>query len=97
MTNLVNTSEAAARLSAKMHEQGKTFMPPVIQESLYRAFSKRTNFDRITESPEKLAQFLHESFSYCINCPMFRTCDNSPEEMNCEQVMLAWLQEKCDV
>lgn len=29
---------------------------------------KQTNFDRITESPEKLAEFIQDAMAYCKHC-----------------------------
>lgn len=55
-----------------------------------------TNYERITESPEKLAQFLDDltercssGDSWCIGCSLLGYCDNA-------KTILERLQEECD-
>lgn len=52
-----------------------------------------TNFERITESPEKLAGFLHENYADCYECPMSDSCDSTK---TCKDAMLEWLKEESD-
>lgn len=56
-----------------------------------------TNFDRITESPEKLAWFISEHFGYCGDCPAYVTCHKlEDDEAVCMDAMFQWLQEECE-
>ena len=55
--------------------------------------SKMTNFGRITESPEKMAGFLHENYADCYECPMSDSCDSTK---TCKDAMLEWLKEESD-
>lgn len=50
-----------------------------------------TNFQSITESPEKLAEFLYDIGLQCRVCPALEACDGA-----CDGVLLEWLQEECD-
>lgn len=54
-----------------------------------------TNFQSITESPEKLAYFLSEHFGYCGDCPAETVCRELDDEAICMDGMLEWLQEEC--
>lgn len=56
-----------------------------------------TNFERITESPEKLAEFIYGIDRFyqsgekdCQQCDLLRYCKKSKQDV------LEWLQEECD-
>lgn len=59
-----------------------------------------TNFQRITESPEKLADYLIPPGRFCDNCIIVKDCgrlrDPSSERECCSAVIVKWLQEECD-
>ena len=52
---------------------------------------KRTNFDRITESVESLAEIM-DNYRWC---PYFSnsTCNS---EIECKECIIEWLQKECD-
>lgn len=55
---------------------------------------KKTNFDRITASPEALAEFIEEKCN-CINCPTDcpakELCD---DYRSCRRAMVMWLKQE---
>lgn len=53
-----------------------------------------TNFERITESPDKLAEFLYELDFSCTICPMSETCGRDDVGGGCGKVILEWLKEE---
>ena len=53
---------------------------------------KQTNFQRITASPESLAEFI-SGFSACCDCPAEKLCVNYQE---CYKAMLEWLKQESD-
>lgn len=54
-----------------------------------------TNFDRITEYPEKLAWFISEHFGYCRDCHAYVTCHKmEDDESVCCDAMFKWLKEE---
>lgn len=55
----------------------------------------KTNFDRITESVEALAEWLEENVG-CEYCPCFENGCKSTPEMTCEQTIKEWLQKECE-
>ena len=55
----------------------------------------RTNFDRITESVESLAEWLEENI-VCEYCPCFGNWCKSTPEMTCEQTIKEWLQKEIE-
>ena len=58
---------------------------------------KRTNFDRITESAENLAEFLDKTMM-CDDCPIrlqTNTCKCSVS-IPCSTVIKEWLQKECE-
>jgi hypothetical protein len=57
----------------------------------------KTNFDRITESPEKLAEWLDEHSDYCREIQNWQ-CDKCPycdKDCTRENTWLDWLNEEC--
>lgn len=52
-----------------------------------------TNFERITESPETLADFLAWNVQ-CTICPADEICERNMGE--CEMSMLEWLKEESE-
>ncbi len=56
-----------------------------------------TNFERITESPEKLAEFLSTDLQPedCTDCPAYDVSYMAIGHY-CFDSMLKWLQEECD-
>ena len=59
--------------------------------------AKRTNFEAITESPEKLAEFLDKIIRHCSDYD--KDCTECPmkENRNCDyETTLEWLMEKCN-
>ena len=59
--------------------------------------SRMTNFERITESPEKLAWFISEHFGYCGDCPAYVTCHKlEDDEAVCCDAMFKWLKEESE-
>lgn len=55
-----------------------------------------TNFERITEPPEKLAKFLYEVDIPCSACPMSETCESPSIDGGCGAVILEWLKEESE-
>lgn len=55
------------------------------------------NFERITESPERLARFLYELDFSCTICPMSETCERDDVDGGRGAVILEWLKEESDV
>lgn len=56
-----------------------------------------TRFERITSSPEMLAEFLRQ-FS-CYVCPYnspAKDFDCTQSSKSCDELMLEWLKEECD-
>ena len=53
---------------------------------------KQTNFQRITASPEALAEFI-SGFSACCDCPADKLCVNYQE---CYKAMLEWLKQESE-
>ena len=47
----------------------------------------KTNFDRITENPDKLAEFLRANLKDCYHCP----ADTPGCGENCKQAWINWL------
>lgn len=58
--------------------------------------NKPTNFDRITESPEKLAELLDELGDCLIFQELGICSDRECRGRNCGTVALEWLQEECE-
>ena len=66
------------------------------------AEDKQTNFERITESPEKLAEWLAKHYDYCT----YADCDNCPvnnEDGSCGnegktdyEIWLWWLKQEAE-
>ena len=54
---------------------------------------KKTNFERITESPVKLAEFLG-GFMSCNVCPVREHREKCLK--GCDAAILEWLQEECE-
>ena len=66
---------------------------------------KQTNFQRITASPESLAEYLSnistmpvcEIIGYCDKCPLNEKCQEEPlGDGDQYEVWLAWLEQECD-
>jgi len=66
---------------------------------------KQTNFQRITASPESLAEYLSnistmpvcEIIGYCDKCPLSEKCQEEPlGDGDQYEVWLAWLEQECD-
>ena len=53
---------------------------------------KQTNFQRITSSPEALAEFI-SGFSACCDCPADKLCANYQE---CYKAILIWLKQESE-
>ena len=53
-----------------------------------------TNFERITESPERLARFLSKLDFSCTVCPMSETCKRDDIGGGCCKVTIEWLKEE---
>lgn len=54
----------------------------------------QTNFQRITESPEKFAEFINDLIPECARYP---SCDSCPLYGHCDaDEILEWLQEECN-
>lgn len=55
---------------------------------------EQTNFDRITSSPETLAEFIIDKLQYCKRpvcpiCPVWKKCDGASKE-----AFVEWLREE---
>ena len=59
----------------------------------------RTNFDRITDSPKALAEWLDEHCDYCNEIQHWQCCKCPYHDKNCvgESQWLYWLNEESDV
>ena len=61
-------------------------------EAIRKKQPKKTNFQRITASPEALAEFMVGSAD-CNNCPNEKSvCQNKYE--NCKETWLVWLKQE---
>ena len=61
----------------------------------------RTNFDRITESVESLAEFIEKYATNCLYCPLYKLekCKVTgwkPESELCKKELAEWLQKECE-
>lgn len=57
-------------------------------------FEKQTNFDRITKTPEALAEFIIDKLQYCKRpvcpiCPVWKKCDGVSKE-----AFVKWLKQE---
>ena len=62
---------------------------------------KRTNYDKITESVETLAEFIEKYATNCHYCPLYKLekCKLTGwkiESENCKKEIKEWLQKECD-
>lgn len=55
---------------------------------------KPTNFDKITESVESLAEFLAPRI-ICADCPYWKN-KNCVASLPCEEALQEWLQKECE-
>ena len=55
----------------------------------------KTNFDKMTESVESLAEWLKENV-VCEYCPCFGNWCKSTPEMTCEQTIKEWLNKEVE-
>lgn len=55
---------------------------------------KKTNFDKITESVESLAEFLAPRI-ICADCPYWKN-RNCVASLPCEEALKEWLQKECE-
>ena len=64
--------------------------------SHFKPKQPQTNFDRITQSPESLAEWVTdlESFDFCIHCcpKYYEECDSTM----CKEMMVEWLKQESD-
>ena len=65
-----------------------------IHEKVGVVKSKPTNFDKITESVENLAEFLAPRI-ICADCPYWKN-RNCVASLPCEEALQEWLQKECD-
>ena len=85
-TEVIMTGESAAEAYKKLLEMA---------ENAEQA--KKTRFEVITESPEKLAEFLDKIIRHCSDYD--KDCTECPmkENRNCDyETTLEWLMEKCN-
>ena len=59
-------------------------------------FEKQTNFDRITKTPETLAEFIIDKLQYCKRpvcpiCPVWKKCDGVSKD-----AFVKWLKQESD-
>ena len=59
----------------------------------YREAAPLTNFDRITVTPESLAEFM-KLHAFCGDCPQNEKCDGTYE--TCPKNWLAWLKQESE-
>ena len=62
---------------------------------------KRTNFDKITESVESLAEFIEKYATNCLYCPLYKLekCKLTGwrvESELCKKELKEWLQKECE-
>lgn len=53
-----------------------------------------TNFQRITESPEKLAEFM-KNIAFCLKCPNYNKCKEIDDD-KCLGYCLEWLKQESE-
>ena len=59
-------------------------------------FEKQTNFDRITKTPEALAEFIIDKLQYCKRpvcpiCPVWKKCDGVSKD-----AFVKWLKQESE-
>lgn len=79
-TEVIMTGESAAEAYKKLLEMAEN-----------AANAKKTNFEAITESPEKLAEFIVRDRKECHNAICAEICTGCDEDK-----VLEWLMEKCN-
>ena len=57
-------------------------------------FEKQTNFDRITKTPEALAEFAEHFANCCDDCPVSNKNICEYKCKKCKEALLAWLKQE---
>ena len=77
-------------------EQGFDCVEEVCTKCNGSGEKEQTNFDRITQSPESLAEWIEEleyGGNFCVRCcPKYCECDNT----QCKEMMVEWLKQESD-
>ena len=80
------------------------FEEPAGQYEIVPEKKKKTRFEKITESPTALAEYLSnistmpvcEIIGYCDKCPLNEKCQEEPlGDGDQYEVWLAWLEQEC--